>query len=136
MFDTSTLYHIGKDLQTSASTNPYPDAAYRSSIGRYYYACYHLAKNKILKENEWDNKDKSNHKAVAQELRKKNRKLAAMLDDLRILREHADYHVWRCKNQNPDKRNHPRCDCDWDPDASRNCEKAAEIAGLLITDLQ
>lgn len=136
MFDTSALIDVGKELERLAPSNVYPEAMYRSSIGRYYYACYHASKSLCIRNADWDNKDKSSHKAVASALRKKNRFLASMLDDLRLLREHADYHVWRCKELVTDDRHHPRCDCDWDPDTRSNCAKASNIAKWIADELK
>lgn len=126
---------VGTDLDRRASTNVYPEAMYRSSIGRYYYSCYHEVKKTYVSSTDWGDKNKSNHKSVARTARKNNRFIASALDGLRELREHADYHVWRCKALSPDRRQKPRCECDWDPDCRKNCSKAFDIAKMIMDEL-
>ena len=135
MFDAKTLFQIGEYLRLHSNSHPYKEAMLRSSIGRYYYACYHAAKMKCINKNHWDDKNRTNHRTVVRELRDNNNELGGCLDTLRTLREHADYHVWNCKTLSQDRREHPKCDCDWDPDTDANCNEAARIARWIMDEI-
>jgi hypothetical protein len=93
------------------------EASLRTAINRVYYAAHLLAREKLISRGELVPKGTGDdHWQVIKTLRPgKTRGLADMLDELRRLRQHADYHL------NPDETAAN--------EGCRHCKKVREASG-------
>jgi hypothetical protein len=90
-FDEKQFYDFGFEIAKAYAH----EAAYRTAIGRIYYACY-LTGAKATKNKGWFSPKYSagDHAALRQALKDRLQYgLADKLFDLYRLREHADYHI-------------------------------------------
>lgn len=88
--DPADFYRVACDLPKQSTDESY----LRTSVGRGYYACFHLAKVAAEKKWSWVEPGDGRHRALVRLL--KARGSAAISDQLRDLldmREHADYHL-------------------------------------------
>jgi hypothetical protein len=71
------------------------EASLRTGISRLYYACHLLAKQSLIEKKKWvPSGHGDDHSGVIRELKRgRTTGLGNYLDNLRTLREHADYHV-------------------------------------------
>lgn len=70
------------------------EVSLRTAISRVYYAGHLLAVQRLMQKGWEPRGGGEDHGRVLQELRsRRTRNLAGMLDQLRELREHADYHL-------------------------------------------
>ena len=93
-FDEKQFYDFGFEIAKAYAH----EAAYRTAIGRIYYACY-LTGAKAAKNKGWFSPQYSagDHSALRRALKAQAKDaLADKLQDLYVLREHADYHIENC----------------------------------------
>jgi hypothetical protein len=114
-FDPVAFYDLSREILSFRTEESY----LRTSVGRAYYACFHLARLALQRKWRWVPPEQgSEHSAVIRELARRGRlPLSHALRDLRYLRDHADY------------------DLDTPVDAAR-CDRARELADWLVARLR
>ena len=87
-FDPSDFY----DLAVALPSLDAREASLRTAISRAYYACFHLARLGCQRKWSWTPPPFGEHRSVIRKLREQRvLQLAAALQTLLDLREHADY---------------------------------------------
>lgn len=114
-FDPIAFYDLSREILSVKVEESY----LRTSIGRAYYACFHLARLGLLRKWRWVPPEQgSEHSAVIRELARRGRlPLSHALRDLRNLREYADYDLGT-------------------PVDAAHCERARELADWLVARLK
>jgi len=136
LFDGKTFFEVGNYLRQNSEPDGKHDAMLRSSIGRYYYACYHAAREAFKEKQNWNDHKKSSHGTICKAVRKNcSSNASSLLDTLKIMREHADYHCWLPKTTQMGTIEFTSCPCDWDEDLEKNSREASRIATEVLREL-
>src|SRR6266511_5102796 len=133
MFEGADFFAVAKQLSGQVAA-PAPESIQRTAIGRAYYACYSAARESFVASQVWQDKKKASHAAVRRAAQKKDPTLASWLDTLRVLREHADYHVWTPSSPSTSSVG-PYCFCNWNPDPAANSALALTLAEKVLRKL-
>ena len=91
MLNAQEFYTLADWLATTQAN----EAGLRTAINRVYYAA-HLMAREWLRRGNWEPRGRGDdHSGVIRELKNRGRfrQLGWMLDELREMREHADYHL-------------------------------------------
>jgi hypothetical protein len=132
MFTGADYFVVAQHLENEAQNSPSSDAMYRAAISRYYYSCYLTARSKLYKEGQWSNKTLTSHTAVWTTIKQKEQTVGDWYFQLKMLREHADYHLWQpphLAGSNP--INHCQCHS-WKNSASDTARFAHDLASWII----
>jgi hypothetical protein len=134
MFDGTDFVQVGNSLHSSHRNHVCPEAMLRSAIGRYYYACFHLAREKLVKKKDWKDSRKTQHWKIAKDLGTRiDAELGDWYQQLLILRTHADYHSWSSAMPTGE---FPLCKCPWNDDVLQNANQAKDLAGWILERLR
>ena len=91
MLNAREFYTLADWLATTQAN----EVGFRTAINRVYYAA-HLMAREWLRKGNWEPRGRGDdHSGVIRELKSRGRlrQLGWMLDELRELREHVDYHL-------------------------------------------
>jgi len=91
VFDPKDFYKIAQWLVDQNKD----EASLRTAISRVYYAAHHIAATRLIQKGSWEPQGfASDHGGVIKALKQGRLRLRGdELEALRILREHADYHL-------------------------------------------
>lgn len=94
-FDWFEFFNLAEELAGRKKSKTTDEAKYRTSISRAYYACFCIARNKLIQRGINISKSSSSHEEVRnyfiQHSNKSYKEIGSHLDRLRIDRNIADY---------------------------------------------
>ena len=131
MFSGDDYFHVGENLEKGAPGSQSPEAMYRAAISRYYYACYLKARSKLINQKDWSDKSRTSHSKVQSKVKDTKLIIGQYYETLRMLREHADYHVWKPFHLDPKSK--IKCQCGaWKSNLSDTANYAHDLATWII----
>lgn len=132
MFTGTDYFTVAEHLEAEASSSQSPEAMYRAAISRYYYASYLIARSKLFKPKEWRDHSLSGHSSVLKRLKKEQSTVGEWYLQLKMLREHSDYHLWQPRHLSAYSSDIVcNCHC-WKSDASDTAKYAHDLATWII----
>jgi hypothetical protein len=96
-FNAKEFFVLGEKIADAYGS----ECAYRTAIGRVYYACHLIGSDAIQQKGWFSDRhyDARDHSALCRVLRERHvGKVGDKLRDLIELREHADYHIKKPSN--------------------------------------
>ena len=139
MFDGSEFLEVARGLAGEEGVTSTVEAAYRTAIGRTYYACFHTLRARLCDPRGWHRQGKGGkmkyltHRQLRGLVAKNMAPTTSdLLDTLIELREHADYHSWRPTPGALGPPPHCRCGS-WQDDIVDTYELALETAQEILS---